>query len=145
MSLPALFCVCVFFFFLVPHLEQISVIWPILWWALCICKKKQTLAALDVHSFYDSLRKKRKDQETSRSPWMTTVPSLDPVSCMNQSYPKVDVHCHTCVLHIKFGDEKEPHLYPADTDWLGLVRSVSHHTRVYFGQIKKNIYSVYYA
>lgn len=69
-----------------------------------------------VHSCYDSLQKKRKDWEPRRSPRMTSVPSLGPASCMNRSYPKVDVHCHTCVLYVKFGPEEEPHLDPAGTD-----------------------------
>lgn len=68
------------------------------------------------HSCYDSLQKKRKDWEPCRSPWMTSVPSLGSASCMNRSYPKVDIHCHTCVLYVKFGDEEEPQLDPAGTD-----------------------------
>ena len=98
-----------------------------------------------VHSCYDSLQKKGKDWEPRRSPRMTSVPSLGPASCMNRLYPTADVHYHTCVLYVKFGGEEEPHLDPADTDLIRVSRNVSHHTRVYFGQIKKNVYSVYYA
>lgn len=98
-----------------------------------------------VHSCYDSLQKKRKDWEPRRSPRMTSVPSLGPASCVNRSYLQVDVHCHTCVLYVKFGGEEEPHLDPADTDLIRVSRNVSHHTRVYLGQIKRNAYSVYYA